>query len=215
MSFKNIIIPTTFVALLLTSCDGMLPQRIIEEDEQYEEDDSSKIGFQVITYEDWMTSKERLDGLLLLSDDRYVLFDDEEDYYDIAPIAIMAYNIAEELYKCGYSEEVIEHWLPQVINLPIDNEIGDADIKEIFNSVYYDNRDKEIYTTEEKYGYREFPYGEIHTHKGSWVMEVSGWGRIPSGRNSIIIERASKTNILGRCNEIPTSAIFITNGWFY
>lgn len=207
-------------ALLFSACDGILPQRIGDGNDRQEHQEkrkkqTTKISFKLITGDSWVGG-ESYKGLIVLSGGEYVEFDDEEDYNDLAPIAIMACLIAEQMYDNGYSRQQIEHYLPKVRHLPIRNEIADTEVKEIFNKVYYDNQDKEVYFTEKKYGYREFPYGEAHE---DWMTEWIGENMFGSygagyGRNSIIIERASREEFLKDCNGIPSSTIFIKSGWF-
>lgn len=210
--FATWILVSTF---LFVSCDFLMPHRTDEEDSEYEEDSKPQLGFEVVTRGAWLGSDRVFYGLLLLYDNEYKEFNDEENYDDFAPIAMMAYLVGEKLYESGMSSTEIEQYLPEVLNLPINDEISDVSVKEIFNSVYYDNRDKDMYTTEEKYGFREFPYGQRKVHEGSWFLVASGLGNVPPGRNSIIIERASKESELRERSDIPPSAIFIKAGWFY
>ena len=222
MKSRQLIICLTACLFLLSSCDGLLPRRAgtAENDNQELEDESStqypEITFKVVTAKTALDVSESYKGLLLLADGEYVEFDDEKDYYDLASFAIVSYLIAKEMYDNGYSRQKIEHYLPQVFNLPIEDEIADVSVKEIFNRVFYDNRDKDVYTSERKYGYCEFPYGEAHEDwMTEWVAEeMFGAYGAGYGRNSIIIERASREDYLNDCNGIPPTALFIKDGWF-
>lgn len=199
------------ISLLLASCDGLLPQKITNDEEEYdfeetieddtdevvENEDEQRLTFRLDVHS--YTNYNELEGLLVYVGGYSVLFNDERNYDDVAPIFLMAYLVAKKCVSKGYSAETIEQYLPYVINLPITDEFDDDNLKEIFNATYYDNKNKEIYAAEERYGYREYPYGD-RTYNG--------------GRNSVIIERVSKNCRYNKECGINPNTIYITGGYY-
>ena len=104
---------------------------------------------------------------ILVGDDNssnYMMFDDEEDYYnDYIYEWTMALSIVQEQYKNAYADDPIwekENNLNYVHCLPecLDKYgiVDDAE-RELILKTYYDLKDAAIYEPERGYGYRKYP----------------------------------------------------------
>ncbi len=197
------------ITVLFVSCDGFLPKKIGDNEEyEYDEDYKDNDYSPYISFKLYITEYGTLKGLLLYSGKNIILFDDDMDYDDVAPLFLMAYLIADECTRKGLSVEITEKYLPFVFNLPITDEFGlndDYELKEIFNKIYYDYKNADMYSPEKKYGYREYPYGE---------MSYDSFFEESFGYQSLKIERASKSIWFEEKTGVNPNALFIEQGWY-